>query len=233
MSGNAIREISVFVDESGSFDANAKSSQFYVICMVFHDQQKPVADDIARLDASLSELGLTADHAVHAGPLVRWESPYRTMRRQDRRIVFSRMLSFLRKCDVSYRCFAADKRFIDSQPTLHDKLLQQIVAFLSSHATDFNAYDRLKIYYDNGQGDVLQILREAFAIFSSKTEFIAEVTPEKYRLFQVADLIATIELLRLKLEIDGRISRAEKDFFLSIQNLKKNYLKPLARKLYK
>lgn len=57
-----------------------------------------------------------------------------------------------------------------------------------------------------------------------------EVTPEKYKLFQVADMLATLELLRLKLENDRRISDAEKEFFLSIQNLKKNFLKPIARK---
>ena len=49
-------------------------------------------------------------------------------------------------------------------------------------------------------------------------------------LFQVADMIATLELVRLKLETEGRISDAEKEFFLSIQNLKKNFLNPTARK---
>lgn len=43
-------------------------------------------------------------------------------------------------------------------------------------------------------------------------------------------MLATLELLRLKLENDRRISDAEKEFFLSIQNLKKNFLKPIARK---
>ena len=32
------KEISVFVDESGSYDLNASSSRFYIVCMVFHDQ---------------------------------------------------------------------------------------------------------------------------------------------------------------------------------------------------
>lgn len=232
MSNKGIKEISVFVDESGSFDPDAKSSQFYLICMVFHDQAKSIETSVNYLETALMELGLTPDHAIHAGPLIRWESPYRTLKRQERRIVFSRMVSFLRKCDVAYRCFVVDKRFSVGLSTLHDKLLQQIVDFLSSHVVDFQAYDLLKVYYDNGQADVLQILREAFALFSSKVEFVAEVTPEKYRLFQAADLIASIELVRLKLETDGHISQAEKDFFRGVQNLKKNYIKPLSRKRY-
>ena len=101
-----------------------------------------------------------------------------------------------------------------------------------SHADEFNSYDKLKVYYDNGQSNVKSILNDAFALFSSKLEFVENVTPDKYKLFQVADMIATLELVRLKLETDGRISDAEKDFFLTIQNLKKNFLKPTARKLY-
>ena len=230
MAGKGTREISVFVDESGSFDPDAKSSQFYLVCMVFHDQDVSIAENVLALNVGLREIGLAEDHAVHAGPLIRWESPYRNLRRQDRRVVFAKMLAFLRRIDVTYRCFHVDKRFVDDVGILHDRLLQQIVAFLSAHAAEFNAYDKLKVYYDNGQSDVSLILKDAFALFSSKIEFVPNVTPEKYKLFQVADMIATLELVRLKLETEGHISDAEKEFFLSIQNLKKNFLKPTARK---
>jgi len=230
MAGKGTKEISVFVDESGSFDANAESSQYYLICMVFHDQSISIEKDVALLNQELQGLGLPVDHAVHAGPLVRWESPYRNLRRQERRVVFTRMMAFLRRCDISYRCFYVDKRFVEDAGQLHDRLLQQVVSFLAAHTDDLNAYDKLKVYYDNGQSDVLSILRDAFALFSSKLELVPEVTPGKYKLFQVADMIATLELLRLKLENDCRISDAEKDFFLSIQNLRRNFLKPASRK---
>lgn len=232
MSGRGIREISVFVDESGSFVPDVRSSRYYLVCMVFHDQSVSIDKEVAVLDDELTSLGLEAGHAVHAGPLIRWEAPYRNLRRQDRRVVFAKMLGFLRRIDVSYRCFHVDKRFVDNSGMLHDHLLQQIVSFLADHAADFNAFDRLKVYYDNGQSDVTRILREAFALFSSRIEYVSEVSPAKYRLFQVADMISTLELVRLKLETDGRISDAEKDFFQSIQNLRKNFLKPTARKRY-
>lgn len=154
------------------------------------------------------------------------------IRRQERRIIFSKMLAFFRHVDIKYRCFFVDKRYIDTTLSLHDSLLQQVVSFLIEHADELNAYDRLKIYYDNGQADVTSILKDAFALFSSKLEFVCEVVPSKYRLFQLADFICTLELVRLKLDADKRISTAEKDFFLSIQNLRKNFLKPILRKLW-
>ena len=232
MSGKGTKEVSVFVDESGSFDPLASSSQFYIVCMVFHDQDNSITADVAAFNKELREIGLDDTQAVHVGPLIRWEDPYRHLRRQDRRIVFGKLLAFMRRAEITYRCFAVDKRFVNDVTTLHDRLLQQIVAFLVAHATDFNAYDKLKVYYDNGQSSVKAILRDAFAMFSSKIDFVENVTPEKYKLFQVADMMATLELVRLKLETDGRISDAEKGFFLTIQNLKKNFLKPTARKLY-
>lgn len=36
--GEKVKEISVFVDESGTFDPDAEASRFYLVCMVFHDQ---------------------------------------------------------------------------------------------------------------------------------------------------------------------------------------------------
>ena len=224
------KEISVFIDESGSFDPDRSSSRSYLVCMVFHDQDIDLSKEIASLDASLANMGLKSDQCIHAGPLIRREKEYSEMSREERRGVFTRMMGFLRKINVTYKCFRVDKSLIGSRQDIHDPLLQQIVQFLISNAAEFNSYDKLKVYYDNGQSDVSLILRDAFALFSSKIEFVPNVTPEKYKLFQVADMIATLELVRLKLETEGRISDAEKEFFLSIQNLKKNFLKPTARK---
>ena len=142
------------------------------------------------------------------------------------------MMAFLRNADISYACFKVDKNFIGSKQGLHDPLLQQIVEFLISHAADFNAFDTLKVYYDNGQEDLTDLLKEAFAIFASRTEFIPEVEPSKYRLFQVADLACTLELARAKLSEPEGLSESEKVFFGGTKNFKKNYLKLLDRKRF-
>ena len=113
---------------------------------------------------------------------------------------------------------------------MRKRLLREITSFLSAKKEDLVAYDKLKIYYDNGQSDVLSILQEGFKPFSPRVEFIENVTPAKYRLFQAADMIATLELLRAKLNADGHITSSEKGFFESIQKLNRAYLKPLSRK---
>ena len=228
-----VKEISVFVDESGSFNPDVGSSRFYIVCMVFHDQQDDISKQVKGLSEELAKVGFPVDAAVHIGPLIRREKEFRNMDRETRRIVVHRMLSFFRKVDVQYRCFVVDKRFVDNAGNLHDALLQAMTRFLVDHADVLNEYDKLKVYYDNGQSSVSGILREAFMLFSSKTEFVQGVTPYKYRLFQVADLVCTLELIKAKLTIEGRLSDSEFAFFRGIHNLKKNYLKVLSAKAMK
>lgn len=224
------KEISVFIDESGSFDREDIASRYYLVCMVFHDQTIDLTPHLSKFDEELRNLGLGESHCIHAGPLIRREQDYRNMSREERRFIFSKMLAFARKADFSYKCFHVDKRFVSTTEAMHDALLQQILVFLIANAQTLNAYERLKIFYDNGQAQVSTILKEAFAPFASKTEFVPQVSPTRYRLFQLADILCTLELANLKLTTGNRLTESEIAFFGSIQNLRKSYLKPLARK---
>ena len=68
----------------------------------------------------------------------------------------------------------------------------------------------------------IQLLATVFSILLPQTE-IRKVTPVNYRLFQVADLICTFELIYLK---------SEENFFGSMRDMKKNYLKPMLKKKF-
>ena len=56
--------------------------------------------------------------------------------------------------------------------------------------------------------------------------------PADYKLFQIADLICTMELLAEKTEKNA-FTHSEMDFFDNIRDFKKNYLKHKNEKLYK
>lgn len=222
--------ISVFVDESGSFDPEVSSSRYYLICLVLHDQNDAIDGEVAKLEDSMEAIGVGRNHSIHAGPLIRREREYSGMGREERRAIMSRMMSFIRKAPFSYECFALDKKYISNGAAIHDSLLQMLVRFLIDRSDRLNGYDRLRIYYDNGQSQVKDLLVEAFAIYASRTEFAVDVHPDRYRLFQVADTLCTLELARLKLQAGDRLSNSEFEFFGGVQNLKRYYLKPIVRK---
>lgn len=231
LSMSSVREkaISVFVDESGSFERDEVSSRFYLICFVMHDQSADLSSLIENIESQLESRALDARHCVHAGPLIRREGPYAKLRREDRQAIFRSMMAFIRKSDISYRCFLVDKHFDDGDSAVHDKLLQDITRFLLDNVARFASYDKLKIYYDNGQAQVKSLLKEAFAIFSSIAEFVPNVQPESYRLFQSADLICTVELVAAKIASCG-MSMSESRFFGDRREFLRNILKPIRRK---
>ena len=230
-----IKEISIFVDESGSFAPfdSDPNSPYYILCMVFHDQADDISQEIEKLREAFRQTGLDADHTVHAGPMIRREGEYRSMPRELRIRIFRRMMVFIQKTRFKYRCFKLFKPYNSGDEANHDTLLQEIVDFLISHRDDFNASERIKVYYDDGQAQVTALLKEAFAIYSAKVEFATDVQPSRYRLFQVADVICTLELAKAKLLASGSISESEERFFGGVKNFKKNYLKPLSRKEYR
>ena len=84
------------------------------------------------------------------------------------------------------------------------------------------------IYYDNGQIELTKILTSVFSTLYTHVEF-RKVKPVDYKLFQVADLICTLELLSEKAKVNS-LSKSEIEFFSNTRDFKKNYLKYIQKK---
>lgn len=219
-------ELSIFVDESGSFDSLVVPSRFYLVTCVFHNQDESIRQQLGDLENQLTVLGFQNAY-LHAGPLIRREEAFRQMDLVQRRKLFSRMVAFTRKCPISYRVFSVDKKYYSSPESIRQNLLEQIGSFLSSDGKWMEDFQKVKIYYDNGQQQVKSILHEAFSFLP--VEFPVSVTAEKYRLFQSADLICTVELVNLKLKLGVELTKSESAFFPSIRDFRKTVAKPLGQ----
>lgn len=123
--------------------------------------------------------------------------------------------------------FMVEKRFIKDDLHLNSSLSKQLSGFINSNKKVFDGYDKVVIYYDNGQGELNKILTTVFSILLTNVEF-RKVLPVDYKLFQVADLLCTMELVEIKYEKSMQ-SSTEKGFFGSRRDFYKNYLKPLKK----
>ena len=85
------------------------------------------------------------------------------------------------------------------------------------------------LYYDNGQHELNRILNTVLAT-ELATYNVRKVIPSEYRLFQVADLICTLELLKLKIAAGKNLTRSEELIFHSKRDLKKDFFKGISRK---
>ena len=135
------------------------------------------------------------------------------------------MIAFARKAPVRYCAFCVDKRYCNTPQAVEASLFEQVVACLDQNRQLFSSYRQIK--YDNGQDQIRDLLKRAVAAFGAT--FVDNVAPERYRLFQVADLVCTIELLKTKLDVGIPLTKSEMRFFNNIRELKKNYIRPLER----
>ena len=222
-----MKELSIFIDESGDFGEYASHSPYYIITMIFHDQQENLQPSIAKLNRELSNLNLD-NLCIHTGPIIRKEEIYENMSVKERRHIFNKMVAFIRQINIRYKCFSIEKKHISDVVEATGKLSRQISLFIHDHYEEFLSFDDVKIYYDNGQVEVSKILSSVFNALLPNPIF-RKVMPTEYKLFQAADLLCTMELVKLKMA-NNLFSRSEMIFFGNFRDLKKNYIKPLSKK---
>lgn len=218
------------MDESGNFRYPDSESRFYIIGMVLHDE----ADDIAGLESDLlrveDEIGLE-NHCFHAGPLIRREKEYAILNRHFRGRIFSRMMAFAQRVDFRYYCLSVDKRFVTSVDRMIDRLREDMMDFLRDRRAAFADAEIAKVYYDCGQAPVTSILHDVLSTeLTCPISFVQDVRPEKYRLFQLADLVCTLHLISLKLESGEGMTASEFKFFGGPKAFKHNVLRRIKPK---
>ena len=79
-----MKELSIFIDESGDFGEYNHHSPYYIITMVFHDQRVNVHPAIIKLNQELTYLNLN-NLCIHTGPIIRKEEIYMNLSLNERR----------------------------------------------------------------------------------------------------------------------------------------------------
>jgi len=223
-------ELSIFVDESGDFGTYEPHAPFYLFTLVFHDQRSSIEAHIRHMEQGLADIGFDVKHCFHAGPIIRREEDYQNLSITERRKCLNRILTFAKNCDISYITFSVEKKHMSDSLGLTVALSKQLSAFIRGEYTLFAQFGKIIVYYDNGQVELNKLLASVFAVMLPQAEF-RKVMPADYRLFQVADLFCTLELVCLKDE-HHIMSKSEETFFGSMRDMRKNYLKPMYRKRY-
>lgn len=221
-------ELSIMVDESGEW---GKLSEYYLITLVFHDQSKPVHEHIARYENHLKTSGIP-DVTFHAGPLMNGHNDYEGLPMSERKRMFLSFFTLARNLPFTYVTFSHRKsEFSGDKVRFEARLKRDLVDYLLSHLEEFQRYDAVKVYYDNGQQVVADALHGAIGYALSKEAVIyRDASPRNYRLEQVADLLCTIELTALKYKANEQ-TNTDRKMFGDWRSFKTNYLKIMRKKM--
>lgn len=222
-----MKELSVFIDESGDFGEVRERSAYYLVTFVLHNQDNNIVRQVVKLEEDIKNAGFDVEY-IHTGPVIRREEVFARYSIDERRKLLYKMLNFVNACPISYLTVVVDRKEAVDKVSLSGKLAKAINAKISIHQNFFAGFDKIIVYYDNGQSELSAILNAVFSIRFSSVEF-RKVAPQRYRLLQAADFICSMELLKIK-RAENRLSKSEEKFFYKPQELKKTFLKSIEKK---
>jgi len=221
-----VRELSIFADESGS---KSDRNRYFLLTLVFHDQADSIKDKVGRYEESLSRSDLP-NIAFHAGPALNGHGEYQYLTLVQRKKLLVSFNVLIQRLPVRYKTFVYRRTEYKDSGKLATRMKQDITEMLDERLEFFQAFDRVKIYYDNGQAIVKRALEESVTSLLSKQVVVTRrTTMTEYRLAQAADYLCAIELaaLRYNAKEDGGTYNK---FFGGVGSFKKNWLKQARRK---
>lgn len=221
------RTLSLYIDESGVLDKENPTSRFYLISFVAHNEDDDVAGKVEDFKRGLDSIGI-ANACFHAGPIIYGNDQFRVLNWDLRRRIFSRMMGLVRRVPFVCTCLEVDKHFCDTTEKVNAKIEGQLASLIDGHRLDLGGFECVRIYYDCGQKQLTKFL---LSFFEKRThipvEYAQGATPWKHIFLQVADLVATLHFIELKMRAGLPMTKSEYRFFGGPRRFKHDVLRAI------
>ena len=211
------KNLAVYIDESGNFDFTKQGSKFYVLSFVF-------AESSVDYTSIFKSVKYPKFHAV---PIIKGLGDFESLNTIERRKIFRNFATCVEIAPITYKCFFLEKKDFKDKDALIQKLVKEMHAFMMDPNNNFEKYESITFYYDDGQDEISASLKILLSICYSNSNLIN--VEEKNRMFEIADYVSEIALLKYKLR-HGILTRYEKNFFTS-KELRSNYIRPFMKKI--
>ena len=205
-----IKRLNIFVDETGEFGYGVKSSMLYGISFTFHEQDNDISGELNNLNNRLMKIGYT--NMIHMSDLIMRRGDYSKFDIKMRKSIFNSIYQFSRKIHVKYHTIIIDKRFIDNGNVLRKQIINEVNQMIKNNEGYFNKFDKIVMYYDNGQEPLGYILDSLFIRFNSYEHRVKFDHVEK-RLFQVSDMLTYVDKAIYKHKKNIKYEKSELYFF--------------------
>lgn len=148
---------------------------------------------------------------IHTADLIANRREYAHMKLEDRKSIFLALFYFSLKCNIKATAIIVDKTFKNNKIQLRNSINQQINNILVYNHKYFSSFNKIIIYYDNGQEKLGNIIKDVFAKYNY--EIIEKFNHQEERLFQVADMFCVINKINHKYQNHLELNNQEKYFF--------------------
>ncbi len=140
-----MKELSIFIDESGDFGELKEKPSYYLVTMVFHEQNENIDDEIRKLDASIKESGFEIDY-IHTGPVIRREAYFENYSLDERRKLLYKILNFYNRCPICHDTAIVNRKDAPDKISLSGKLAKEINKMIARHQDYFGSFDKIIVY---------------------------------------------------------------------------------------
>lgn len=204
------RRLNIFIDESGYFGFTKGSSELYAISFTIHESSNSITKELQYLNESLNKQEYKG--MLHLAYLIAKRDDYSSFSLEQRQKIFWTIFNFANKVPVKLKTIILDKRYMNRKNQLSKAIYSEINKFINENKDYFSLFEKIVVYYDNGQESLAAILDNVFAT-NEKIERIVEFDHITKRLFQVSDMLTVIDKLDYKFQNNIPFTRAEKYFF--------------------
>lgn len=205
-----MKRLNIFVDETGEFGFGNGASELYGVSFTFHEHNDDIMPELNKLNDRLNKIGYT--NMIHMADLIMNRGDYKRISINTRRSIFKAIFHFSRKIKVKYQTIIIDKNYTDNGRILKLQLSTAINKMIKEHEKYFNKFDKIVMYYDNGQeilGTILDSIFLRFDDFEHRVDF----DHKEKRLFQVSDMLTYIDKFDYKYKNKLPFTKGEKYFF--------------------
>ena len=165
---------------------------------------------LLKLNDKLNRVGYT--DMIHMADLIMSRNDYKNFNIKSRKSIFNAIYQFSRRIKVKYRTIIIDKKYTDNSRILKQQLSIEIHKMIKEKKDYFNKFDKIVMYYDNGQEVLGTILDSIFLRFDGFEHKVCFDHKEK-RLFQVSDMLTYIDKYDYKYKKKLPFTKSEKYFF--------------------
>lgn len=120
LGGDNMKRLNIFVDETGDFGMNKKSSELYGVSFTFHDHDSDISMELEKFNSKLEILGY--NKMIHMADLIMKRGDYKSFDINVRKSLFTSIYQFSRRIDVKYNTIIINKKFVDNSTILKQQL---------------------------------------------------------------------------------------------------------------
>ncbi len=205
-----MKRLNIFVDETGEFGFGNDASELYGVSFTFHEQDDDIMPELKKLNDRLERIGYT--NMIHMADLIMKRGDYSKFEIGKRKSIFNAIYQFSRKIPVKYYTLIVDKKYTDNSRVLRQQVSSAINKMIKEHNEYFERFDKIVMYYDNGQETLGTILDSIFLRYDG-FEHRVDFDHEEKRLFQVSDMLTYIDKFDYKYKNKMSFTKSEKYFF--------------------